>query len=298
MAATFEKKFIYRPITGKVNYDAKRLLNISSDEYLYLDLINQFQDKSGTGWAELNKANNYTKISDFKLHLAGVIGLKERSMYNLFKEMKSKGYIEEKPNGFRVTERFWILKGQGETFIDSTPSVSKEEKDGKCFYLDSNYAEFEAFKTYVVSMFPNDNIDVNHYYEAIKKYYTTENTKAYKNWDTKIMDWIRRQIKDGDVRTTNTPSVNRSNDELIQDIREYYAKMNIRITEATKFADYKTDVESYIKACDEAEKRQILPIKAKENVELLKSLLVERGGLGKHLQELKLQKQTAVSNSS
>jgi ribosomal protein S8 len=282
MTMAFEKKYIYRPITGKVNYDAKRLLNISTDEYLYLDLINQYQDKSGTGWAELNKANNYTKISDFKIGLANFLGIKDRTMYNLFKKMKERGYIEEKMNGFRVTENFWILKGEGEQKSHTTPTPSVSKEDAKTFFSDSPYMDFEFFKHFIIKEFAKEtDLDIAYLHERIKNNYTILNVKPYTNWGGKITDWVKKDIFDGSVRRIKKSE---TKEAIIAEIKTYKT-MAESITDIREYKKYRDTIETLIFWTEKAHKANWLNETQIERLEELKKDFSTGGALKKRLEK-------------
>lgn len=284
--------FIYIPHGTYINIQAMKALQIKPAEYMFLMLIDGYQGKSTTGWAELGNGNNFRTMTLFMKELGNCCGIDRTTIDRLSVRMMKNGYLEIKKSGYKVTPKFWVLNGEGKNNTtdkveDTPPSVAKGEK--KHFYKDSPFMDFEYFKTFVLEAFPNEtDLDVSHYYEAITVYFSTENTKAYTNWNVKITDWIKRQIKDGDVRRTTTPSVKtRTNEELIQDIRNHYAAVRkierydiLTLTDKIP-TEYLNEVKNYIKDSDEAEQRNILPKAAKEDIAVFKNAISEAGGLKK-----------------
>lgn len=271
-----------------VNFDAMDELGINMQEYAFLESIHQWQKNSGTGWAGPGMANRYDSITVFKNKLGTRCGLSPATTARFILKMKKRGLLEERTNKLRVTDNFRLaLKGpfvsddgEEENTLSVAPSVS--QTDGKAFFSDSQFAEFEPFKEFVVSVFPKENLDINHYYEAIKTYYSTENTKAYKNWDLKIMDWIKRQIKDGDVRRIAPPQL--SKEQIIKEIATYKGIAD-NITDSAKYKLYRETIETLIYWTEKAQKANWLSDAQIQRLEELKQDFNTAGALKKRLEK-------------
>jgi hypothetical protein len=278
-------------------------LGLNLQEYAFLEAVHQWQQNSGTGWAGPGMANDYPNLTMFKQKLATRCGLSVPTMYNFIKKMKARGFFEEKPNKMRVTDDFKCALGIGarkRTVEDEppTPSVSSENNDGKMFYSDSPYMEKKAFRNAVNTALPLEtDLDINFYFDQIKDYYTTENTKAFKNWDFKIATWIKRQIKDGDVRriggASGKTATKRTNNELLNDLRKGYKAVR-DVNELTTFPDFKLTVTKYIDDAKEAKVRDILPLSVLEDATYYQPILKESGGLLRELETIKGQLKTPL----
>jgi DNA-binding MarR family transcriptional regulator len=295
-------KFIFTLKGAYINFDALDKLGINMQEYAFLESIHQWQQNSGNGWAGPGLANNYQTITIFKNKLGNRCGLSPATTARFITRMKAAGLLEEKTSRMRVTDDFRIVLGVGkrEKTIDEeppNPSVSETPNDGKTFYLDSQFVDYEAFKASVNAELPTEtDLDIKHYFNEIKAYYSTENVKAYKNWDMKISNWIKRQIKDGDVwriGASKKTTAKRTNEELLEDLRGGYKAVR-SVNELTIFKQYKYTVLTYLSDANEAETRDILPASVLEDKNYYTAILKESGGLLKHIEALKQESKTPL----
>ena len=268
---------------ANVNLDAFAELNISGGQYIFCEIIRQYQQI--TGWCEPLVGNNLRCVTGLKGHIGRRSRFSASNTDKAFKALTERGFLEMSQCGqkFRLTPQFFVLtnpakKGQAEAEAKEEAEILAVHKprnvQTKTTFAESPMMDFNTFKAALsdTGIIPRHTNFVA-YHEKIKHYYTVENVKAYADRVYKCKTWIETDIKNGKHLSVNdtpkaangaavapktTPNFDFLDDEtLLNDVAEFAMKVTNPQTDV-QFKDYEKNVGAFIEKVTEAQRRGLL----------------------------------------
>lgn len=291
----------YKPIIHishvNINLDAFDLLNVNGNEYMFLAIVAEYQKING--WAAAGVGNNLRTKTGLKYHIGRKVKLSDSGTDKLFKRMLTEGYLEESNcgNNFRCSINYFVLTHSGKN-IQQHDEERKAETAAtsvlKFAYNETTYyTSFDDFKNEALTLVKKlpTNVNLKHYFDEFRRFYTTENTKAYslEGWKHKIKTWITQDRDKGKLKVLGDLT-EQNEDELINEIRRY-GKMVAYPTDFLKYSTYREQAVTLIEFTEKAEAAGYLGKLEGEGVRIInyknsmKKRVNERGELVKYMKE-------------